>query len=417
MLHKPPIRQYAASAAWILVLGAAAFAFASMYGHERGGGLYMAALGFTIGLLCVLPVVYLMSAARSRSLHALVAGLELAREGTFQELDEASVPPEFVPVTHSYNRMGQTLEARQHELHAQLRNTALLTRLSLELRGSLDPHAIVRDVLLVLASNTEADTASILLLAPSGTVEIATAITSSQLSEIPLERANKICERGLAGWALRNDHRVVLPDISKDERWLRFEDQEARGSAIVLPLIYGRTTLGVLTITHHAREHFTSKDLLLMEGVAAQASAALSAAQRHAEDVQRREQALVLLSMSQFLTSKRSGADLANELLQKSASVFEIYHSALYLQDREAGQLSCIAALPGQLAPNLAPNAAFEEAMAAAAERAWQSQETIIDTLAAAAAGNADELACVALPLLHNGDTIGAFVLLSPARG
>ena len=62
---------------------------------------------------------------------------------------------------------------------------------------------------------------------------------------------------------------VTLGDAGRDTRWATFSDHEAAGSVMAVPLTFNGAMLGVLTITHPAQEHFTSKDLLLLAGVIA----------------------------------------------------------------------------------------------------------------------------------------------------
>jgi PAS domain S-box-containing protein len=366
-----------------------------------------------------------------RSVGMVGEALEAAREGCFTQLATDTIPSELAPLAGSYNALVVALELQQGQLRAELGRTALLTRLSIELRESFEPATIVRDILRAIVSNTDADSANIMLLAPDGAIALAFQILNGELCEIQPQQSRQILERGLAGWVLRNGRNVVLSDVARDDRWVPIDGQQV-GSAMTLALTQGRMTFGALTIMHAARDRFTSQDLLLLEGVAAQAGVALNAAYRHNEERRYRKQALLLFSMSQFLTAQRSAADLANELLEKCESVFEAGHAALYLLEHEAAEPTLFGSRSdaGHLG-GVWPSAC-DVRLAEAAARAWRGQSPITEALfergAAADSGATDprqlsslahaaDLMYVALPLLHNGAVIGVLVLIRRAPG
>jgi PAS domain S-box-containing protein len=289
---------------------------------------------------------------------------------------------------------------RQAQLADQLQRTALLTRLSLELRVTRDTQLIVEQILRVLSANTDAEQASIILLAADGSVEAATALNAGRIEPLVEGRASQVLERGLAGWALRQGCTVIVPDVANDPRWAVLSSTRPNGSAMVTPLSYAYDTLGVLTITHRAIERFGSQDLLLIEGIAAQAGVAISAARHFMHERRRREQALQLFAMSQFLAGERSKQDLAHELLSKSITIFDVAGVALYFPAEETSELGCFLAHPP------AGNGAADGRAAAIAAQAWQQQMPITMS-----AEHDDTQALFALPLRHNGASIGAIVL------
>jgi signal transduction histidine kinase len=418
---------YAGSSALVV-----AFGIVLLFLPDPGWGVARATL-LGLGMLLALLLSHHVFTTLMRSVALINAAFTAADIGQPDGMSEASVPAELLALVRSYNVMSETLAARQHELHDQTRRTALLTQLSIELRESLDPALLVSDILRAIVANTDAKSASIILTSSDGAIEVASTIWAGQVVTIAPERAQFLVKKGLAGWVLRHGRNIALGNAAKETRWVTFHDQEDTGSVMALPLTVHSVTLGVLTISHPAHEQFTSKDLLLLAGVAAQAAVALRAAQRHAEERRRQEQALLLFTMSQFLTAVRSPVDLAAEVLEKSSAVFEGYHAALYLADHTTGDLALFAARAGPLAIDDAATDHFSTPMAAVAERAWQTQKTITENLPLAAPAGAavqpgtqaessqpsavySGLVCVALPLLHNGAAIGAFVLVAKAH-
>jgi GAF domain-containing protein len=289
--------------------------------------------------------------------------------------------------------------AAQSLLDDQLRRTSLLTQLAIEFRESLDPSTIVEQTLRAVAANLVVDGASIVLTGPGGALELATSVLDGVVRPMGSELARNVIEKGLAGWVLRHGSSVALSDVARDRRWLEFSEHHRQGSVIVIPIRQSAATLGVLTVHRLAPHAFSSHDLILLEGVAAQLGVALSAARHQASERQRRNQAMALLTISQFFTAERTPAELAAMLQEKSVSVFGAQAGVLFLGDT-GGELRPVLPEGDQ-----APDPALVAQAAGAARLAWAGQG--ITTT-----GPTPESTCVALPLISHGSTIGAYALI-----
>lgn len=292
--------------------------------------------------------------------------------------------------------------AAQSLLDEQLRRTSLLTQLAIEFRETLDPATIVGQSLRALAAHLQVGNASVILVGHGGAVELATAVSDAGLEPVPPELARELVERGLAGWALRHGSSVALADIARDRRWLAFSEPYSAGSVIVIPIRQSASTLGALTVQRAAPSAFSSHDLILLEGVAAQLGVALSAVRHQSGERQRRNQAMALLAMSQFLTAERTPAELAAVLHEKSVSVFGARAGFLFLADHE-----------GELRPVLAddqPERALVSRAAGGARLAWAGQSI-------ATTGPTPDSTCVALPLISRGEVLGAYALVHAREG
>lgn len=289
--------------------------------------------------------------------------------------------------------------AAQSLLDEQLRRTSLLTQLAIEFRESLDAATIVEQTLRAVAGNLIVAEASLILVGQGGAIELATQAVEGSVQPMEPEVARAAIEGGLAGWVLRHGSSVALSDVARDRRWLSFAEHYRAGSLLVIPVRQSAATLGVLTVHRQAPLAFSSHDLILLEGVAAQLGVALSAARHQAGERQRRGQAMALLSMSQFLTAERTPAELAAVLQEKSTSVFGAQAGLLFLADR-AGELRPV--LPEG---DLAPDPSVVASAAGAARLAWAGGGI-------ATTGPTPDSTCVALPLLSHGATIGAYALI-----
>ncbi len=285
----------------------------------------------------------------------------------------------------------------------QLRRTSLLLQLSIEFRETLEPTVIVERMLHVMVSNMDVQHASVVLVGSDNSVELAMSLRDGHVQQITATITRAMLDRGLGGWALRQGRSVVLADVSRDKRWISYEEWQATGSALVLPIRQAQMMLGVLTVHHPEPNHFTSRDMLLMEGVAAQAGVALGASRRYFEESRRREQALALLSMSQFLTAERSFDDLAAMILEKSQSIFGVDYGFLFLS-WDNRLLSLVGKPPST--EGAQGNLLVRQA-SIVARKAWEQN---------AIASESDtpgrpRQSFMALPLVHSGEAIGAVVL------
>lgn len=100
--------------------------------------------------------------------------------------------------------------------------------------------------------------------------------------EIPLGR-------GLVGYAAQNKEAVLVPDVSKDPRYVQ-ANPETR-SELAVPLIYKGKVVGVLDLEHTRRGFFTEEHQRTMTTLAAQIAIAIENARLY-EEIERQERRL-----------------------------------------------------------------------------------------------------------------------------
>jgi GAF domain-containing protein len=308
--------------------------------------------------------------------------------------------------SHDQMRTGyvQPPSAAQSLLDDQLRRTSLLTQLAIEFRESLDPPTIVEQTLRAVAAHLVVAGASIVLVGPGHVVELAYSASDGGVQQMAPDLARDVIAKGLAGWVVRHGSSVALSDVARDRRWLQFSEQHRSGSVIVIPVRQANATLGVLTVHRVLPYAFSSHDLILLEGVAAQLGVALSAARHQASERQRRDQAMALLAMSQFLTAERSPGEVAAMLQEKSVLVFGAKAGFLFLVDDDKVLQPIVPEI------GIGRDPALIRQAAGAAELAWAGQRI-------ATAAPAPDMTAVALPLTNHGATIGAFALIHANNG
>lgn len=83
-----------------------------------------------------------------------------------------------------------------------------------------------------------------------------------------------VLQNGLAGWCAREKRGAAVEDVTRDERWLVFPDDEQPDvrSAMCVPLMFENNVQGVMTLVSNEMGHFTDTSLELATAIASQAS-------------------------------------------------------------------------------------------------------------------------------------------------
>src|SRR5258708_17733703 len=101
--------------------------------------------------------------------------------------------------------------------------------------------------------------------------------------------------RGLVGAAAQEREPIMVPDVSKDPRYINL-NPETR-SELVVPLIYKNEVIGVLDLEHTRRGYFTEDHLRIIGTLGGQIAIAIENArlyQRLAKEEQRMDRDLAI---------------------------------------------------------------------------------------------------------------------------
>lgn len=148
----------------------------------------------------------------------------------------------------------------------------LLYHVSREVATALDLRTVLQRVLSEAISFVGGEHASLVVFDDDGKPVDATIVHGQQYHEHATLQIQEIVERGLAGWVVRNRQAVLIPDTSRDERWLRRPDEvsnQAGGkSAICVPLLVREQLVGALTLVHSTPNAYSNEQLELMQAIA-----------------------------------------------------------------------------------------------------------------------------------------------------
>ncbi len=181
----------------------------------------------------------------------------------------------------------------------QARQLTLLTEISRELTSILNVDELLKRIADLVTRIIDYQMFSILLLDPTGTLlqhrfSLRFNESVKLKHEIPLGV-------GLVGYAVQHKQAVLVPDVSKDPRYIK-ANPETR-SELCIPLIYKDKVIGVLDIEHTRRGYFTEDHVSTMTTLAAQVAIAIENAtlyEQIARQEKRLEQDLALARELQF---------------------------------------------------------------------------------------------------------------------
>jgi len=215
----------------------------------------------------------------------------------------------------------------------------LLFHVSREVATALDLRTVLQRVLYEAIQNVGGERCSIVVLDDSGKAVDATIVYRDQILEHTTQQLRDTTERGLAGWVIRNRKGVLVPDTSKDERWLMRPDdamdQSGVKSAICVPLVAREKLVGVLTLVHPKPDVFSHEQLELMQAIADQAGIAVLNARLYTES---QRQARVMTALAEGASAMNASLrieDVFQRILIQTVQALQVETVAIGMIDGE----------------------------------------------------------------------------------
>jgi len=240
------------------------------------------------------------------------------------------------------SRMAVGIEnARLHtRTTRQARTLVLLNEIARELTSILNVDELLNRIGELLSRLIDYQMFSILLLNPEGDklqhrFSLRFQENVQRKHEIPIGR-------GLVGYAAEHKEAVLVPDVSKDPRYIQL-NPETR-SELVVPLIYKDKALGVLDLEHTRRGFFNEDHRRTMTTLAAQLAIAIENARLYEQlalQEKRLERDLALARELQFRLlppslPKLANLDIAAKFIPARAIGGDLYDFVSYAFSRTA---------------------------------------------------------------------------------
>lgn len=213
----------------------------------------------------------------------------------------------------------------------------LLYKVSREFASALDLRTVLTRVLFAALKNVGGERGSIIVMDDNGRAIDSAIVYGNQLRESTTLQLRETVERGLAGWVVRQRQAVLVPDTSKDERWLRREDdaidRSGAKSAICVPLMAREKVVGVLTIVHSIPRAYNEEHLELMQAIADQAGIAVLNARLFSESQRQARVMTVLAESAANLSMSVRMEDIFESILSQTKQALQVEIAALALLD------------------------------------------------------------------------------------
>jgi sigma-B regulation protein RsbU (phosphoserine phosphatase) len=187
------------------------------------------------------------------------------------------------------SRMAVGIEnARLHtRITRQARTLLLLNEIARELTSILNPDELLKRIAELLKRLIDYQIFSILLLDAAG--EKLQHRFAQRFQERLHLKHDIALGRGVVGYAAQAKDAVLVPDVSKDSRYIEV-NPETR-SELAVPLIYQEKVIGVIDLEHTRRGYFTEDHKRTLTTLAAQIAIAIENARLY-EEIARQEQRL-----------------------------------------------------------------------------------------------------------------------------
>jgi PAS domain S-box-containing protein len=267
---------------------------------------------------------------------------------------------------------------------------------------------------------------SIIVMDDAGKPVDATIVYGKQFHEHTTQQLRDTVERGLAGWVVQYRKPALVPDTSKDERWLRRADDSAdksgAKSAICVPLMARERLVGVLTLVHSVPNAFNEEHLNLMQAIADQASVAVLNARLYTESQRTARVMTALAEAAAAINTSLEITDVWRRVLNQTMQALQVETVALALIDNLSNDLVFQAAA-GHNSTNI-PGRHILSGQGIAGLVVSKGQGVVVPAVKqnphyseADRFGGVEMRAVVIAPIQSQGKVIGVLMAINPISG
>ncbi len=319
------------------------------------------------------------------------------------------------------------LEKQESKYQKRQASLELLYNVSREIAAALDLRTVLQRVLILSMKNVGANTGSIIVL-DDNSQPVDSAIVAGELFlDHTTQQLRETYERGLAGWVIRHSKAVLIPDTSKDERWLRrpddAPDRTGPKSAVSAPVRTRDRMVGVMTLVHPTPGTFNQEHLDLVQAIADQAGIAVLNARLYAESQRQTRVMTALAESSAAITASLKTDDVLQRILEQISHALQVEVVSLALIDPQTKEVVFRAATGEKAATVVGTRLALGQGIAG-----WVAKEgegVIVPDVSTDERffSGVDEktnfttkaIACA--PIRYRGDVIGVLEALNPQDG
>lgn len=223
-----------------------------------------------------------------------------------------------------------------------------MVKVSREVATALDLRTVLQRVLYACIQYVGAERGSIVVMDDNGKAVEATIVVGKQFHDHTTQQLRDTVERGLAGWVVQNRKPALVPDTSKDERWLRRADDanEKSGpkSAICMPVMVHDRFVGVLTLVHSIPNTFNNEHMELVQAISDQASIAVLNARLYTETQRTARIMSALAEGAAAINSSLEMQEVLRRIMNQTMQALQVETVALALIEQPGNYLAFQAA-------------------------------------------------------------------------
>jgi nitrate/nitrite-specific signal transduction histidine kinase len=135
---------------------------------------------------------------------------------------------------------------------------------------------------------------------------------------------------GISGWAAATGEPLIVPDVSKEDRYFHRPGAQTR-SELAVPIKVKGEVIGILNIESAELDAFDESDLRLVQSLANQAGIAIENASLFKSEQKRADQFRVISEVGRSITSILSVDELLAEIVELIQGAFNYHHVAIGL--------------------------------------------------------------------------------------
>jgi PAS domain S-box-containing protein len=219
----------------------------------------------------------------------------------------------------------------------------LLYEVGREFAAALDLRTVLHRVLFLSMKNVGAISGSIIVLDDHGQPVESAFLIVGQTHDTTSLQLRVTYDRGLAGWVARHAEAVLVPDTSKDERWLhRPDDAVGRTgpkSALSAPILAREKLIGVITLVHPKPGFFDLDHLELVKAIADQAGIAILNARLYAESQRQARIMTAVAESAAVINISLKLEDVLVRILEQISQALQVEGASLALLDPDGKEL------------------------------------------------------------------------------
>lgn len=284
-------------------------------------------LGFIVTRSIALPLAHLDEGAQALARGDFDHRLTLTGDDQLSHLS-AAFNHAAAELKSLYSDLGQRVQERTEELQYRYRQLETGIAVGHHITSILDRDTLLNRMAELIKERYGYDYVGVFLPDESGEYLLAQASVPA-LNQPGLRL--KIGQDGIIGWVAKNRRLTRLDEVTQDNRYIHFEALPHTRSELALPLLRGKTLLGVLDIRSNRASAFRLDDLPVLQSLADQVAIAIQNASLYQSEKAKRQLAETLYRVGLALSRTLELPEVLALILEHLAETIAYDRAAIML--------------------------------------------------------------------------------------